>query len=181
LQAHGISAGEEIPMKYVFRIALVVAVIIVGWRILAPEVTNVIFRDEVQDSAAQLGYRTGVAPLNSDEEIRNIVIRKAAQHHIELNPKQVTVQRKGVGEYATWYVAVDYTVQVNLLLFSLPLHFTPTSQGGMFGGIGASEPASPPSPAKVVPKPSQPRTDRSRDPQPTKELKEIPESLKRPQ
>jgi len=167
-------------MKYVFRIALVVAVIMAGWEILAPEVTNMIFQDELHDSAAQIGYRTGVAPLNSDEEIRNIVIRKAEKHDIELNPKQVTVQRTGMGESTTWYVAVDYTVKVDLLVYSFPLHFTPSSKGGMFGGIGVSEPASTPSPAKAVPKPSQ-RTDPPRHPQQPPELKQIPPSLKRPQ
>jgi hypothetical protein len=129
-------------MKYVFRIALAVAVIVACWQILVPEVTNMIFQDEVHDSAAQMGYRTGVAPLNSDEEIRNLVIRKAAKHDIELDPKQVTVQRNGVGEYTTWYVAVDYTAKVDLLVYSFKLHFNPTSKGGMFGGIGISEPAS---------------------------------------
>ena len=167
-------------MKYVFRIALVVAVIMAGWEILAPEVTNMIFQDELHDSAAQIGYRTGVAPLNSDEVIRNIVIRKAEKHDIELNPKQVTVQRTGMGESTTWYVAVDYTVKVDLLVYSFPLHFTPSSKGGMFGGIGVSEPASTPSPAKAVPKPSQ-RTDPPRHPQQPPELKQIPPSLKRPQ
>lgn len=168
-------------MKYVFRIALVVAIIMACWQILVPEVTNMIFQDEVHDSAAQMGYRTGAAPLNSDEEIRNLVIRKAAKHDIELDPKQVTVQRSGVGEYTTWYVAVDYTVKVDLLVFSLPLHFMPTSKGGMFGGIGSSEPASPRIPAKVGPNPSPPKTDQPREPRSKPELKEIPESLKRPQ
>ncbi len=168
-------------MKYVFRIALLVAVIMASWQILVPEVTNMIFQDELHDSAAQVGYRTGVAPLNSDEEIRNLVIRKAGKHEIELDPRQVTVQRNGAGEYTAWYVAVDYTVKVDLLVYSLPLHFTPSSKGGMFGGIGVSEPASPPSPAKALPKPNQERTNQPAQPQRTPELKKIPESLKHPQ
>ena len=115
-----------------------------------------------------------MAPLNSDEEIRNLVIHKAAKHEIELDPRQVTVQRVGVGEYTTWYIAVDYTVKVDLLVFSFPLHFTPTSKGGMFGGIGSSEPASTPSPTKVVPKAIPQRTDSPREPQRTPGLKKIP-------
>ena len=43
-------------MKYVLRIALVVAVILACWQVLVPEVTNMIFQDEVHDSAAQIGY-----------------------------------------------------------------------------------------------------------------------------
>jgi hypothetical protein len=119
-------------MKYVFWIAVAVAAVFVFWQILGPEITNVIFQDELKDTSAQLGYRTGVAPLNSDEEIRNMVIRKAEKHDIVLDPRQVTVERNGSGEYTGWYVAVDYTVKVDLRVYSFPLHFHPTSKGGRF-------------------------------------------------
>lgn len=168
-------------MKYVFWIAVVVAAIMAAWAIVEPEATNVVFQDELKDSAAQLGWRTGVSPVNSDEELRNIVIRKAAKHDIELKPEQVTVQHSGTGEYMNWYIAVDYTVPVDLLVYSFKLHFNPTSKGGKFGGIAGSEPTSPPSPAKEPPKPSQQVPDQPQAPQKTPELKKIPESLKRPQ
>ncbi|MGB8011639.1 MAG: hypothetical protein WCF68_08500 [Terriglobales bacterium] len=119
-------------MKYVVWIAVVVAAAVAGWRILEPEITNIIFQDELRDSAAQLGWRTGVAPPNSDEDLRNIVIRKAATHGIPVGPKQVTVRRRGTGESMTWYIAVDYTVPVDLFVYSYSLHFAPTSTGGRF-------------------------------------------------
>jgi hypothetical protein len=116
-------------MKYVFWIALLVAIGIAGWNILEPEITNLVFQDELRDSAAQMGWRTGVTPLNSDEEIRNIVIRKAEKHDIELDPKQVTVQRNGTGEYTSWYIAVDYTRKIDLVVYSYRKQFHPTSKG----------------------------------------------------
>ena len=119
-------------MKYIFGIAIVVAVVMAGWATLAPEVTNIIFQDELRDTAAQLGWRTGVSPPNSDEDLRNIVIRKAEKHEIRLNPKQVTIQHGGTPEYPTWYIAVDYTVPVNLFVYSFTMHFNPTSKGGRF-------------------------------------------------
>lgn len=119
-------------MKYVFGIAIVAAVAMAGWEILEPEITNIVFQDELRDTAAQLGWRTGVSPPNSDEELRNIVIRKAAKHEIPLHSKQVTVRRKGTPEYPVWYIAVDYTVTVNLLVYSFSLHFSPTSTGARF-------------------------------------------------
>jgi hypothetical protein len=67
-------------MKYVFGIAIVAAVVMAGWQILEPEITNIVFQDELRDTAAQLGWRTGAAAPNSDEELRSIVIRKAAKH-----------------------------------------------------------------------------------------------------
>ncbi len=119
-------------MKYVFWIAVVVSVALAGWQVLAPIVTNIVLQDELRDSAAQLGWRTGVAPLNSDEEIRTIVIRKAEKHDIPLDPKQVTVRRSVVGDQTVLFIAVDYTVPVNLLVYSFALHFNPTSTGGRF-------------------------------------------------
>ncbi len=119
-------------MKYIFGIALIAATVMAGWQILEPKITNLIFQDELRDTAAQVGWRTGVSPPNSDEDLRNIVIRKAAKHEIVLAPKQVTVRRGGTPEYPVWYIAVDYTVPVNLLVYSYRLHFTPTSTGGKF-------------------------------------------------
>jgi len=119
-------------VKYIFWIAIVVALAMAVWKIAEPEITNIAFQDELRDSAAQLGWHTGVAPVNSDEDLRNIVIRKAERHDIRLDPKQVTVQHSGSGEYTVWYIAVDYTVPVNFLVYSYSLHFNPTSKGGKF-------------------------------------------------
>jgi hypothetical protein len=168
-------------MKYIFGIAIVVALIMAAWQILEPEITNIVFQDELRDTAAQLGWRTGVAPVNSDDELRNIVIRNAAKHEIELNPKQVTVRHSGTGEYTYWYIAVDYVVPVNLFVYSFGEHFSPTSKGGKFWGTAVSEQASAPSPVKALPQPSQQRPDQPKVPQQRPELKEIPPSLKRPQ
>ena len=119
-------------MKYVFWIAIVVGVVMAGWEILEPVITNIVFQDELHDMAAQLGWHTGLSVPNSDEELRNIVIRKAAKHEIQLEPKQVTIRRSLTPENPVLYIAVDYTVPVNLLVYSFSLHFSPTSVGGRF-------------------------------------------------
>lgn len=134
-------------MKYALRIAVIGAVVFFFWQVLGPEIINFIFQDDLKDSAAQMGYRTGVAPLSSDEDIRNIVIHKAERHDIVLDPRQITVERIGTGEATTWYIVVDYTVIVDLLVYKLPLHFRPTSRGGGFW----ARVESPPPPAKPVP------------------------------
>ncbi len=119
-------------MKYVFWIAVVVAVVMAGWQILEPTITNVLFQDELHDMAAQLGARIGLSPPSSDAELRNMVIRKAEAHDIPLEPRQVTVRRSGKPENPVLFIAVDYTVPVNLLTFSFTLHFNPSSTGGRF-------------------------------------------------
>ena len=119
-------------MKYVFGIAIVVAIIMAGWEILEPKITNIVFQDELHDTAAQLGWRTGVSPPSSDQELRATVIRRAARHDIVLEPKQVTVRRTGPPQNPVIYIAVDYTVPVNLLVYSFSFDFHPTSASGRF-------------------------------------------------
>jgi hypothetical protein len=130
-QARVSRVGREIPMKYVFRIALIVAVVFAGWTILEPEITNIVFQDELHDMAAQPSWRPGMSAPNSDEELRSLVIRKAEQHDIALDPKQVTVRRSET-ENPVLYIAVDYTVPVNLFVYSYSRHFRPSSTGGRF-------------------------------------------------
>jgi hypothetical protein len=119
-------------MKFWFGIAVAVAVIFAGWQILAPEVTNIIFQDDLHDLAAQLDSRVGMAKPRTDEELRNLVIAKAAQREIELAPQQVTIRRSGPPEGPVFFIAVDYTVPINLVVYSFPRHFNPTSEGGRF-------------------------------------------------
>lgn len=111
-------------MKYVFWIALVVAVVTAGWRMLEPEITNVVFQDELQNLAQELDTRVGPSSKRSDEELRNIVIHLAETHDIEFDPKQVTVRTSGLPEHRVFYIAVHYAMPVNLLVYSYRRHFS---------------------------------------------------------
>jgi hypothetical protein len=119
-------------MKYAACAALVVAVGMVGWQILAAEITNTTFQDELREMSQQLSTRVGLTPPSSDEETREIVIRKAEKHGILLDPKQVTVRTAGPWGYRVRYVEVDYAVPVNLVVYSFNLHFAPASTGVTF-------------------------------------------------
>jgi hypothetical protein len=117
-------------VKYVFGLAVVVALAFVGWQFLAPEFTNYLLQDELHDLAAQTATRIGLTRPTTDEDLRNIIIKKAASHDIVLEPRQVTVRRSGTGENASFYLAADYTVEVTLPGYSCTLHFAPSSTGG---------------------------------------------------
>jgi hypothetical protein len=118
-------------MKYVFWIAVMVAVVFAGWTILEPEITNIVFQDDLHDLAAHPSWRPGMSAPNSDEELRNMVVRKAETHDIALDPKQVTVRRTETPENPV-YIAVDYTVPVNLFVYSYSRHLTASSTGSRF-------------------------------------------------
>jgi hypothetical protein len=119
-------------MKYVVWGALVVAVGMIGWQVVGAEITNTMFRDELREMTQQLTNRLGLTPPTSEEELRDLVVRKADKHEIPLDPKQVTVRITGPSGHRTIYIAVDYRVPVNLLVYSFNLHFAPTSTGVTF-------------------------------------------------
>jgi hypothetical protein len=130
-QARVSRVGREIPMKYVFRIAVIVVVVLAVWTMLEPEITNIVFQDELHDLAARPSWRPGMSAPNSDEELRNMVVRKAETHDIALDPKQVTVRRTETPENPV-YIAVDYTVPVNLFVYSYSRNFRTSSTGSRF-------------------------------------------------
>lgn len=118
---------EWVPMKYFLRICAVLLVVVVAWRILDPEVMNVLFQDDLRDISAQLGPRIGFSPPKSDDELRGIVLRKAEERQIKLDPSQVMVQSSGPSDHRVVSIAVDYTVPVDLVLFSFRWHFAASS------------------------------------------------------
>jgi len=117
-------------MKYVFGIAIVVALLMAGWRIAEPEVTNLVFQDDLQDAAAQIGWRTGMTGPRSEEDLRDLVILKAGPQEIEPVPKEGKVGREGEPDYPVWYIATQYTVKIDLMVYSYKKQFHPTSKGG---------------------------------------------------
>ena len=116
-------------LKIILGIVALVLVLSTGWQIGSAVVANMNFQEDLRDLGSQAGAHVGVVvPPRSDEDAARTVIRKAKEHGIELEPTQVTVRRMGSGETSTLYFAADYTVPINLVLFSFNLHFTPSSE-----------------------------------------------------
>ena len=113
--------------KLILGLAALVIAVIAGWQFALCEIANLELQSELRDIAAQVGARIGLEAQNTDEDLRNAVIHKAQGHDIQLAPEQVTVERTGSGNTAVIYLAADYNARVNLLLFSVTLHFTPSS------------------------------------------------------
>lgn len=113
--------------KLILGLAVVGLCIAAGWQIASCEITNLELQTDMRDIAAQVASRIGLEAPNSDEELRNAVIHKGEEHDIELEAGHVTVLRTGSGKTLAIYLAADYKVRVNLLLYSFTLHFTPSS------------------------------------------------------
>ena len=63
----------------------------------------------------------------TDEDVRTDVLRKAKDHDLPIESKQVTVQRINTPGLSAVYVAADYSVTISLPGYSFDMHFNPTS------------------------------------------------------
>jgi len=93
------------------------------FQIAPPLMANYSFEDDLRTVALMDGANF----QKSEEDVRNDVMQKAREHDLPIVAKQVTVQRINTPGIAAVYVAVDYTVPVNLPGYSFDMHFTPTS------------------------------------------------------
>jgi len=110
-------------VKALAGIVVFVAVVYGAFQIVPPEMNNYSFQDDLQNIA----MTAGANPHQSDTDILNAVMTKAQQRGVTLTEEQVTVQRIGTPGAPAVYVAADYTVPVNLAVYTLVLHFTPSS------------------------------------------------------
>jgi hypothetical protein len=110
-------------IKAFLGIAAIVAVIFAAVRIVPVEVSNYGFQDDLRNIAMM-----GSSNLHqTDQETLAAVLKKAQEREIVLAPEQVTVQRIGTPGVLGVYVAADYSVPIDLEVYSFTLHFTPNS------------------------------------------------------
>ena len=101
----------------------IIACVYAGFQIAPPEMTNYSFTDDLR-SVALMG---GSNPHMTDQELVEMVIKKAHDQGITLTPEMVTVQRIGTPGAPAVYVAADYSVPVSLPGYDFTLHFKPSS------------------------------------------------------
>jgi hypothetical protein len=103
---------------------LVIAAVILGlFEVVPPMMTNYSFQDDLKSVALM----DGASPSKTEDDIRGDVLRKAHEHELPIQEKQVTVQRINTPGMSAVYVAADYSVTINLPGYSFDLHFTPSS------------------------------------------------------
>ena len=110
-------------VKAIIGILVFVALIYCGFQIIPPELSNYSFQDDLR----QIAMVGGANPHQTDQEIIDSIVKKAADHQITLAPEQVTNQRIGTPGSPAVYVAADYSVPVTLPGYSFTMHFNPSS------------------------------------------------------
>ena len=105
-------------LKGLLVLMLVFALIYTGWKLLPPVIGNYQFQDELDDIARRASYSS-----RTDDDVREMVIKKAASMDIPLKDEQVTVTRSADGLGIT----VHYRVHVDMVVHPVDLEFTTNS------------------------------------------------------
>jgi len=101
----------------------IVVVVMALFQVAPPIMANFSFEDDLR----QVAMMAGANPQKTDDDVRNDVLRKAKEHDLPIDAKQVTVQRISTPGLMAVYVAADYSVPINLHGYSFELHFNPSS------------------------------------------------------
>jgi len=103
---------------------LAFAAVVIGlFQIVPPILANYSFSDDLRTVAMMDSSNL----QRTDDEVRNDVLKKAKEHDLPIEPKQISVQRINTPGLSAVWVAADYTVTVNLPGYSFDMHFTPDS------------------------------------------------------
>lgn len=115
-------------VKIIFGLIVFALIASTAWQIAACEFANFELKDDLKDLSTMNAAKIGLEGPGSDEELRQTVIRRAAEHDIQLVPDQIFVQRIGATENPKLFLVAKYRSRVALPGISLILHFTATSR-----------------------------------------------------
>jgi len=99
-----------------------------AWKVATCEFANYELKDDLHDVAAMGSSRIGLLGDASDNDLRDLVIQKAAGIGIPLLRDQVIVRRSGSKENPEVFLATRYRTRVSMPGFSLVFRFTATSR-----------------------------------------------------
>jgi phage-related protein len=108
---------------------LAIAAVVLGIFQVAPHImANYSFQDDLKTVALMDSANF----QKTEDDIKGEVVRKAKEHELPVEAKQVTVQRINTPGMSAIYVAADYSVTVNLPGYSFDMHFSPNSGNKAF-------------------------------------------------
>jgi hypothetical protein len=115
-------------LKLVLGVGLLLAVALIGLKVIPPFFSNYEFEDAIKNEALQSTYST-----RSEDDIRDAVIKRARDYDIMLSPKQVHVSRVGGYGNGSLDIEAEYSVALDLPGYSTVLQFHPSSKNkGVF-------------------------------------------------
>jgi hypothetical protein len=101
-------------IKALLGIAVVVAAFYVAFKLMPPYYNQLQFQDEIDNETRTQSYTKA-----TEQEIREIIFKKAKEHDIPVTQDQIMVQRAGTDIS----INVDYVVRVDLVVRPVDLKF----------------------------------------------------------
>ena len=117
------NAGTEKLKVFIF-LAVVAASIYVAWNLIPPYFHNAQFQDDLDDIVRRATYST-----ISDDDLKQVVIRKAQSMDIILKEDQITIARSSMGVT----ISVAYQVHVDMIVHPVDLKFIANSHNKVVG------------------------------------------------
>jgi hypothetical protein len=113
------SERGEGKLKALVVTGLLVLAIIAGVKVIPPYVAEYQLNDKIQEIA-----RFGIVNHDSEEQIREKVFRTIQELEIPARKEDIKVSAGS----SRVTITVDYTVPVDILMYHVDLHFTPSSE-----------------------------------------------------
>ena len=115
-------------VKMFLGIFVIVGGIFVSYKVIPPYFNNYQFQDWLRDEATRDSYAA-----KSEDDIRDAVIKKAAEYDIPLTAEGIHVSRSGNQFSGTVSIQAPYTIHIDLPGYPMDLHFdASTTNKGVF-------------------------------------------------
>ncbi len=119
LPGKGRSEAGSSMLKAIFWTAVVVAAFFVAFKIIPPYVANYQILDRMQTEA-----RFSVVNRRTDDQLRDIIYKEAQDKDVPIRREDIKI----LNTDRLVRISIDYTVTVDLYVYQLQLHFTPTAE-----------------------------------------------------
>ncbi len=118
----------ELMIKGIIGFLAIAVAVLALFEIAPPMMANYSFQDDLKTIALMDGTNL----QKTDDDVRLDVLRKAREHELPIEEKQITVQRISTPGLSSVWVAADYSVPVSFPGYSFDMHFTPNSGNKAF-------------------------------------------------
>ena len=110
-------------VKAIGGVLAILFVIYACFQIAPPMMANYSFQDDLR----QVALMDSGNFQKTEDDVRNEVLKRAKEHDLPIDARQIIVQRVNSPGMSALYVAADYTVPISLPGYSFDMHFTPNS------------------------------------------------------
>jgi hypothetical protein len=117
LRVHSQRGGGK--LKAIAYTAIIVFGVFSAFRLLPPYMAEYQLSDKMQEEA-----RFAVVNRYTEEQIRDTIFKEAQNLEVPIKREEIKV----LASQSVVRISLDYTVPVDLLVYKMDLHFTPSSE-----------------------------------------------------